>query len=377
MPRIVLDQLCRAFHGPGDGIVRAVDHVSLTVEPGELLVLTGPSGCGKTTTLRLIAGVDGPESGSITIDGRVVNGLDARVRDIAMVFQRPALYPHMTAWENIAFGLRIRRCARHEIESRVREVMELLGLGACMDRLPSELSGGQQQRVALGRALVRQPRVLLLDEPLSNLDAPLRNQMRQELARIHERFGLTTIHVTHDQQEALAIGTRIAVMNHGRLVEAAPAPELYSRPRNLFTAGFIGWPPMNLLRGRIVRRAGSLSFESAPAGGAAALRVAVAPNQAPGLESFCERQVVLGIRPEHVTVGHHAAEAESDFQCRVEGLEFTGAEKIVRLDCGGNMLAAKVLPKERFEIGQAIPAAFPASALRFFEPEGAAIPAGD
>src|SRR5216110_1917324 len=243
--------------------VAALDDLTLEVADGEFLILVGPSGCGKTTALRLVAGLEKPTSGAIAIGGRIVNDVTPRDRDIAMVFQNYALYPHMTVHRNLAFGLKERRTPKPEIERRVREASAILGLDDLLGRRPAQLSGGQRQRVAMGRALVREPKAFLLDEPLSNLDAKLRVQMRAELKRIHQRLGITTIYVTHDQVEAMTLGDRIVVMSNGRVQQIGAPQDVYRRPQNLFVAGFIGSPAMNLVRGtasdgRVV--AGELRF---------------------------------------------------------------------------------------------------------------------
>jgi ABC-type sugar transport system ATPase subunit len=230
--------------------VAALDDLTLEVGDGEFLILVGPSGCGKTTALRLVAGLEKPTWGTIAIGGRIVNDVTPRDRDIAMVFQNYALYPHMTVYKNLAFGLKERHTPKPEIERRVREASAILGLDDLLGRRPAQLSGGQRQRVAMGRALVREPKAFLLDEPLSNLDAKLRIQMRAELKRIHQRLGITTIYVTHDQVEAMTLGDRIVVMSNGRVQQIGKPQDVYGHPKNLFVAGFIGSPPMNLLRGR-------------------------------------------------------------------------------------------------------------------------------
>ena len=227
----------------------ALDDLTLTIPDGEFMILVGPSGCGKSTALRLVAGLERPTSGRIGIGGAVVNDVSPRDRDIAMVFQNYALYPHMTVERNLAFGLRQRSTPRDEVTRRVREISDMLGLDELLARRPGQLSGGQRQRVAMGRALVREPKAFLLDEPLSNLDAKLRVQMRAELKKLHRRLGITTIYVTHDQVEAMTLGDRIAVMNAGKLQQLGVPQEVYDHPANVFVAGFIGSPPMNLLRG--------------------------------------------------------------------------------------------------------------------------------
>ena len=241
---MVLEGVTKIFRGEDGQTVRAVERVTLAVEDGELLVLVGPSGCGKTTMLRLIAGLETPDEGTVSLDGKVVNGLEPKDRDVAMVFQSHALFPHLTAFENLAFGLRLRGVARIEITRRVSETAELLGVVNCLKRKPAELSGGERQRVALGRALVRGPQVLLLDEPLSNLDAPLRRELRRELVRLHRELSLTALLVTHDQAEALALGQRVAVMNRGVIEQTATPSELRARPATPFVAQFLDPSPI-------------------------------------------------------------------------------------------------------------------------------------
>jgi len=244
MARVALRNVTKQFHGS----TCALDDLSLEVPDGEFLILVGPSGCGKTTALRLIAGLEKATSGTITIGDLTVNGVSPRDRDIAMVFQNYALYPHMTVYRNLGFGLRERRTPKREVDRRVREISAVLGLDELLKRRPAQLSGGQRQRVAMGRALVREPKVFLLDEPLSNLDAKLRVQMRAELKRLHAKLGITTIYVTHDQIEAMTLADRIVVMSAGKALQIGTPQEVFQRPANLFVAGFIGSPAMNLLR---------------------------------------------------------------------------------------------------------------------------------
>ncbi len=244
MSEVVLENVCKRYES---GSV-AVSNVSLTVRDGEFLVLVGPSGCGKSTTLRMVAGLEEITSGTIYIGGRCVNNLAPKDRDIAMVFQNYALYPHMTVFENMAFGLKLRHVPRREIQSRVNEAADILGLQAYMKRLPKHLSGGQRQRVAVGRAIVRKPKVFLFDEPLSNLDAKMRVEMRGEITRLHRRLGATMIYVTHDQVEAMTMSDRIVVMDRGVVQQCDQPLDVYRRPANLFVAGFVGTPPMNLVK---------------------------------------------------------------------------------------------------------------------------------
>jgi sn-glycerol 3-phosphate transport system ATP-binding protein len=296
----------------------ALDDLSLEVPDGEFLILVGPSGCGKSTALRLIAGLDKPTSGQISIGDRVVNGVSPRDRDIAMVFQNYALYPHMTVQRNLAFGLKERRTPKREIERRVSEIAAVLSLGELLKRRPAQLSGGQRQRVAMGRALVREPKVFLLDEPLSNLDAKLRVQMRAELKRLHQKLGITTVYVTHDQVEAMTLADRIVVMSAGKALQTGPPQEVYSRPANLFVAGFIGSPAMNLIRGRADGSqvtAGELAFRAGvPAG-----------------------DVVVGIRPESLVL---AADAAPSLDLEVDLVEPLGESALVHGTVAGTAAAS-------------------------------------
>jgi multiple sugar transport system ATP-binding protein len=304
MPGVTLNQVSKAFPG---GTV-AVDGLSLEIADGEFMIFVGSSGCGKTTALRLIAGLEVPSAGTIQIGDRVVNELSARDRDIAMVFQNYALYPHMTVARNLGYPLRQRRMPKREVARRVQEVAEMLDLAGLLGRRPGQLSGGQRQRVAMGRALVREPEVFLLDEPLSNLDAKLRVQMRAALKRLHARLGVTTIYVTHDQVEAMTLGDRIAVLSDGRLQQLGPPQEVYDRPANVFVAGFIGSPPMNLLRGRASAgrvSAGDFVFERG------------------GLD---DRELIVGVRPESL---HPARDGIPSLEFRVSVVEPMGDEVIV------------------------------------------------
>ncbi|MBO2457099.1 ABC transporter ATP-binding protein [Actinomadura violacea] len=274
---------------------RAVTDLNLSIADGEFLVLVGPSGCGKTTALRMVAGLEDISEGTVTIGGRAVNRVPARDRDVAMVFQSYALYPHLSVRDNIGFGLSLRKMPKREIREKVDHAAQILGLTDHLDRKPRNLSGGQRQRVAMGRAIVREPQAFLMDEPLSNLDAKLRVQMRAEIARIQRDLGVTTIYVTHDQTEAMTLGDRVAVMKKGQLQQVAPPQELYDRPANLFVAGFIGSPAMNLLHGTLSGDAANPRLEI---GGQTLTLPAAALHERPGLASYLGRDVVVGIRPE-------------------------------------------------------------------------------
>jgi multiple sugar transport system ATP-binding protein len=291
MAEIALEDVWKVYPG-GTEAVRALD---LTINDGEFMVLVGPSGCGKTTALRMVAGLEPVSKGTITIDGRVVNDMPPKERDIAMVFQNYALYPHMSVFDNMAFGLKLQKVPKTEIDQRVRDAARILGLGDLLDRKPKALSGGQRQRVAMGRAIVRHPRAFLMDEPLSNLDAKLRVQMRSEIARIQSDLGVTTIYVTHDQVEAMTMGDRVAVIRKGMLQQVDTPQTLYDNPVNLFVAGFIGSPAMNLLEATLVRDDDDFAVEF---GGFRLPVPAEVLGQRPDLREQAGRTLVLGIRPE-------------------------------------------------------------------------------
>jgi multiple sugar transport system ATP-binding protein len=314
-----------------DGGVLAVNNLSLEVADGEFLVLVGPSGCGKTTALRMVAGLEEITDGTVTIGERVVNDLDPKQRDVAMVFQNYALYPHLSVYENIAFGLRLRRESKSVVEERVAWAAKLLDLTPYLQRRPKELSGGQRQRVAMGRAIVRQPQAFLMDEPLSNLDAKLRVQMRAEIARLQHDLGTTTIYVTHDQIEAMTMGDRVAVMYQGELQQVAPPQQLYNEPVNLFVASFIGSPPMNLVEAQLIQQNGGLGVIL----GEQQLELPESLAAArPRLRSYVGRNVALGIRPESLEDAAVASAAPpgNRLRGRVMLMEALGAEQLAHVD---------------------------------------------
>jgi multiple sugar transport system ATP-binding protein len=307
---------------------RAVSDLTLQAQDGEFMVLVGPSGCGKTTALRMVAGLEEISEGEIKIGDRVVNQVPSRDRDIAMVFQSYALYPHLTVYDNIAFSLRLRKEKKDEIDRRVREAARILDLEPFLDKKPRALSGGQRQRVAMGRAIVRQPAAFLMDEPLSNLDAKLRVQMRAEISRLQRNLGVTTIYVTHDQVEAMTMGDRVAVMRRGELQQVAPPQDLYDHPLNLFVGGFIGSPAMNLLEATLERVDGGLAAVL----GEQRIRLdEELVNTRPGLKAYEGRTVVVGIRPEQLEDAAIARESPDDRRLRgeVELREALGAELMV------------------------------------------------
>jgi multiple sugar transport system ATP-binding protein len=311
-----------------DNGFHAVRDLSLDIHDGEFLVLVGPSGCGKTTALRMVAGLEEISDGTVSIGGRVVNKLTPKERDIAMVFQNYALYPHLSVADNIAFGLRLRKTAKPVIEERVRWAAKLLDLTPYLDRRPKQLSGGQRQRVAMGRAIVRHPQVFLMDEPLSNLDAKLRVQLRADIAKLQRDIGTTTIYVTHDQVEAMTMGDRVAVMRKGELQQVAPPQELYDHPVNLFVGGFIGSPAMNLVEATLSAENGSLR---AAAGGQTLTLASDLLDARPDLNGYEGKDVVLGIRPENLEDAALASDTPSDRRLRgkVELTEALGSEVMV------------------------------------------------
>ena len=327
---------------------RAVKAINLEIRDGEFMVLVGPSGCGKSTTLRMIAGLEAATGGAIAIDGTVVNDLLPKDRGIAMVFQNYALYPHMSLFDNMAFGLKLARKPKEEIIRRVTDAARILGLEKILERKPAALSGGQRQRVAVGRAIVRDPRVFLFDEPLSNLDAKMRVSMRSEISKLHARLKTTMIYVTHDQIEAMTMGDRICVMRDGEIMQVADPLTLYNKPENLFVAGFIGSPPMNLLRGHVRRRQGRLVFvEQAETD---AVFVPLAGDLARRAEKNLDREVVLGLRPESIYEEPRGADT-TPITARIELAEPMGAETNVYLKTGASAFIARLHTERRFDVG--------------------------
>jgi multiple sugar transport system ATP-binding protein len=343
------------------GTEAAVEDLNLTVEAGEFMVVVGPSGCGKTTTLRMLAGLERPTYGRILIGDRLVNNVAPRFRDVAMVFQSYALYPHMNVYDNLAFGMRARGAGSVTVESHVKETADVLGLGQLLKRRPSELSGGQRQRVALGRALIRQPQVFLMDEPLSNLDAGLRVQMRAELSRLHERFRVTTMYVTHDQVEAMTMGDRIAVMDHGRLQQVDTPETLYDNPANAFVAGFIGSPRMNFIPGRITSIAGSTAVEFLGA------TATLSANSRLTSDST-DREVLVGIRPEDLSWRPAAGpDSTHTLSAEVDVVEPMGHEAFVTALCGGQMVISRFPPRSGVRTREQVDLALNPARLHLFD----------
>ena len=362
MARVIIEQLSKAYALPGGRAVRALREVSLEVESGELLALVGPSGSGKTTLLRLVAGLEEPSGGTIRIDGQVQNGLPPQARDVAMVFQHHALFPHLTVRENLGLGLKLRKHARAEIALRVKETAEMLGITGLLERKPGELSGGEGQRVALGRALARRPKLFLLDEPLSSLDGPLREQLRGELAQLQQRLGATMIHVTHDQLEAMTLGDRIAVLREGQLQQVADPLHLYRQPANLFTAGFIGSPAMNFFTGTLTANGPEIFFEFA------GHCVRLAAEHAAQLRHCIGQRVVLGLRPEDLRIDRLAEAPETGIRARIEAVERLGVETHVRFRLDGHRGVLRAGPDEPAAPNQDLALRFRMDQAHFFDP---------
>ncbi len=347
-----------------DNDVVAVRNASLMINDKEFIVLVGPSGCGKSTLLRMIAGLEDVTSGEILIDGQVVNDVPPKDRDIAMVFQNYALYPHMTVFENMAFGLKLRKFPREEIERRVQEAAEILGLSEYLSRKPKALSGGQRQRVALGRAIVRKPKVFLFDEPLSNLDAKLRVQMRIEISRLHQRLQTTMIYVTHDQIEAMTMGDRIVVLKDGVIQQVDTPMALYNNPVNLFVAGFIGSPAMNFITGTIVQQDGALRFESPM------FSFTIPDDHRLALMPYIGMTVILGVRPEHVVDVrfHPAGELTEHQSIQAEVVEPVGNEIFIYFSRDGGNYCMRASAEAVYRPGEEITVALLKKYLYFFDP---------
>ncbi|WCE04021.1 sn-glycerol-3-phosphate ABC transporter ATP-binding protein UgpC [Pseudoxanthomonas sp. JBR18] len=355
MSSVQLDQVRKVY----DNGQVAVHGASFEVADGELMVLVGPSGCGKSTLLRMIAGLEEISGGTLKIGDRVVNDVAPKDRDIAMVFQSYALYPHMTVAENLAFGLKLRKHDKATIDTRIKAAAETLGLTSMLDKLPKAMSGGQRQRVALGRALVREPAVFLLDEPLSNLDAKLRNSVRTEISKLHRQLGTTMIYVTHDQVEAMTLGQRIVVLKDGQIQQIDTPKALYDRPANLFVAGFLGSPAMNFLHGR-------LEVGQAPQLVQADGRQVQLGALTPALAGHAGRDLVLGVRPEDL---QPARDGQAAFQADVESIEFVGNEAFLHLRFGEDLLISRVPPQGTPEVGERVAMALPMDRLHAFDPE--------
>ncbi len=350
-----------------DGGVTAVTDFNLEIEDKEFIILVGPSGCGKSTTLRMIAGLEDISKGELYIGDMLANDVAPKDRDIAMVFQNYALYPHMTVYDNMAFGLKLRKTPKEEIKERVQEAARILGIEQYLDRKPKALSGGQRQRVALGRAIVRDPKVFLLDEPLSNLDAKLRAQMRTEISKLYQRLGTTFIYVTHDQTEAMTMGTRIVVMKDGFIQQVDTPQHLYDLPCNEFVAGFIGSPQMNFIDATLAKKGNQICAEFA----GYSIPLPASKNEGGKLDAYVGKAVRIGIRPEHV---HDEAEhlerlTESVLEANVDVTELMGAEIYLYVNIEGIPIIARVEPTSKAQPGDKIKIAFETEKIHVFDPE--------
>ena len=361
MARILLQNVTKIF----DGEVAAVSDFNLDVADGEFMVIVGPSGCGKTTTLRLIAGLEEVTKGSIYIGDRPVNGLAPKERDIAMVFQNYALYPHMTAYQNMAFALRMRKCPRAEVRGRVRDAAKILGIEELLNRRPRALSGGQRQRVALGKAIVRNPKAFLFDEPLSNLDARLRRTMRAELKNLHRRLDTTTVYVTHDQAEAMSLGGRISVMLDGTIQQTGEPLEVYTRPANRFVAGFLGTPPMNFFAGRVECENDGLSFVIDGE------TLVLPKNLRTVLQEHHGKEMVMGIRPEDISPTGFPGQVNNAISATVEVIEPLGARTDVSMaNRGGRKFIVTADPHTQLRARDAVKVHINVEKAHIFEPGG-------
>ncbi len=359
MASVTYDHVTKKF-----GDFTALNDLNIDIEDKEFLVLVGPSGCGKTTALRCLAGLEEVTGGRVLIGSQVVNDVAPKDRDIAMVFQSYALYPHMSVFDNMAFGLKLRKVPKDQIKRRVEEAAQILGIEHLLKRKPRELSGGQRQRVAVGRAIVREPKVFLFDEPLSNLDAKLRVQTRAELSKLHMRLATTFIYVTHDQTEAMTMATRIAVMNKGILQQLDTPQNLYDRPSNLFVAGFIGSPAMNFFPAKIRKDGNSLYVDSGD------FAVRIPDERSKTYMPYDGKEIIFGIRPENIynpqflPPGIHVANVE----CKVDVTELMGNEITLYLISGKNNFVARVDPRSRYQIGETVQVVFNMDNIHIFDP---------
>ncbi len=362
MARVVLKNLVKRYNKG----VEAVKGINLEVNNGEFVVLVGPSGCGKSTTLRLVAGLETTTSGEIFIGDRLVNNIPPKDRNIAMVFQNYALYPHMSVFENMSFGLRLRKYPKQEIEQRVRETAEILDISHLLSRKPKELSGGERQRVAVGRAIVRKPDVFLFDEPLSNLDAKLRVIMRTEIKRLHTRLKTTMIYVTHDQVEAMTMGDRVCIMRSGEIQQVAGPIEVYSNPANKFVAGFIGTPPMNFFEGVIRKQKNELWFDSSDAG----FVLKVFGKAETTLKDYINKPVVMGIRAEDIRdIGYSSFVKQEGNRAKAycDVVEPMGSDSYVYFTAGKVSFVARMRPSLAPQIGKSVEIIFDMSKAHFFD----------
>ena len=371
MARLSLRKVYKRYSGG----VTAVSDFNLVIKDKEFIILVGPSGCGKSTTLRMVAGLEEISDGEIYIGDRLVNDVAPKDRDIAMVFQNYALYPHMTVFDNMAFGLKLRKTPKDEIKRRVEEAARVLDIEHLLERKPKALSGGQRQRVALGRAIVREPKVFLLDEPLSNLDAKLRAQMRTEISKLHQRLGTPFIYVTHDQTEAMTMGTRIVVMKSGLVQQVDTPQNLYLRPCNLFVAGFIGSPQMNFIESVLVKEGNDFFVEfgsedtKTRAGVKFKIKLPAEKNKDNCLEAYAGKEIIMGIRPEDVHNEEDLIKAFPDgvVTANVEVTELMGAETYLYMNCEGQTINARVAPTNTAKPGDTIQITIEPSKIHLFD----------
>ncbi|MBU0927858.1 MAG: sn-glycerol-3-phosphate ABC transporter ATP-binding protein UgpC [Spirochaetes bacterium] len=353
MAKVILKDVTKIY----DGDVKAVDSVNIVIEDKEFVVFVGPSGCGKSTTLRMVAGLEEISGGEISIDGQVVNDVPPKDRNIAMVFQNYALYPHMSVYDNMAFGLKIRKLPKSEIDQRVREAARILDIEKYLDRKPKQLSGGQRQRVAVGRAIVRNPKVFLFDEPLSNLDAKLRVQMRAEIIDLHQRLQATMIYVTHDQVEAMTMGDKIVVMKDGLVQQIGSPLYLYNHPVNKFVAGFIGSPPMNFIPVKVIEAGGKILLDDGVS------KIAPDASHAAALKPYVGKDVVLGLRPEDLPYD----ESAKGLKTTISVVEPLGAEIHLWAKTASTQIVSKVPPHHTFKIGDVVCFAPVMEKARYFD----------
>ena len=357
MSEVILKDITKIY----DGNVKAVDSASVQIKDKEFVVLVGPSGCGKSTTLRMIAGLEDINSGELLIDGELMNDKAPKDRDIAMVFQNYALYPHMTVYDNMAFGLKIRKYSKEEIDTRVREAAQILDIEELLHRKPKALSGGQRQRVAVGRAIVRKPKVFLFDEPLSNLDAKLRVQMRAEISALHSRLEATMIYVTHDQVEAMTMGDKIVIMRGGIIQQIGTPLKLYNEPVNRFVAGFIGSPPMNIAVAKVTEENGNILITEE------GMQVTIEDDRKEVLKNYLDRELLVGIRPEDLVFT--TTPGKNNMKAKVSVIEPLGAETQLHINTGSHTFTTKNDPNIDVRVGDEVNFTPKLEKLHFFDPE--------
>ena len=366
MAEVTLQNISKVYDDvdKGRGRKKAIEDISFTVHDKEFMVIVGPSGCGKSTLLRMIAGLEDISEGTLAIDGKIINDLSPRDRDIAMVFQNYALYPHMTVYDNMAFGLKLKKFSRSEIKERVMQTAKLLEIEDELYRKPKTLSGGQRQRVAIGRAIIRRPKVFLFDEPLSNLDAKLRSQMRIELQKLHREINATIIYVTHDQTEAMTLGNRIAVLNKGKLMQLDTPLHLYKNPGNRFVAGFIGSPTMNFIKGIVTKKGDYFFLEASPD-----CTIPLGSEIPAELKSRIGDELEIGIRPENIIISEQKNPTPGESILEVMAYENMGNEQLVYLTLNDKTLIARRPAQDSVEIGLTFQVRFPEDKIIFIDPE--------